>query len=150
MKITIFFLARTIERWVKWMLILKGRFSKSYVAQSSKFCLRQQLFAFNEFYMETRLSNIFKTTNVTNFTKAILKSSYRVLEVTFKWKTLKQPVYFFKSSWILLYFWHSNWHNFDYISGKVAKPHILERPEKSLKHFNIHVNRAIHNEIMIP
>ena len=40
------------------MLILKGRFSKSYVAQSSKFCLRQQLFAFNEFYMETRLSNI--------------------------------------------------------------------------------------------
>ena len=80
------------------MLILKGRFSKSYVAQSSKFCLRQQLFAFNEFYMETRLSNIFKTTNVTNFTKAILKSSYRVLEVTFKWKTLKQPVYFFKSS----------------------------------------------------
>ena len=105
MKITIFFLARTIESWVKWMLIVKGRFSKGYVAQSSKFCLRQQLFAFKEFYMDTRLSNIFKTTNVTNFTKAILKSSYRVLEVTFKWKTLKQPVYFFKNSWILLYFW---------------------------------------------
>ena len=47
--------------------------------------------------METRLSNIFKTTNVTNFTKAILKSSYRVLQVTSKWKTLKQPVYVLKT-----------------------------------------------------
>ena len=35
----------------------------------SKFCLRQQLFAFKEFRMETRLSNVFKTTNVTNLTK---------------------------------------------------------------------------------
>ena len=33
--------------------------------------------------METRLCNIFK-------------SSYRVPQVTFKWKTLKQPVYFLK------------------------------------------------------
>ena len=41
---------------------------------SLKFCLRQQLFAFKEFYMETSLSNISKTTNV-NFTKTILKSS---------------------------------------------------------------------------
>ena len=54
------------------------------VGQLWKFCLRQQLFVFKEFCMETRLSNIFKTTNVTNFTKAIRKSSYRVLQVTFK------------------------------------------------------------------
>ena len=47
--------------------------------------------------METRLSNIFKTTNATNLTKVILESSYRVLQVTFKWKTLKQPVYFLKA-----------------------------------------------------
>ena len=47
--------------------------------------------------METRLSNIFKTTNVTNLTKVILESSYRVLQVTSKWKTLKQPVYFLKT-----------------------------------------------------
>ena len=47
--------------------------------------------------METRLSNIFKTTSVTNFTKAILKSSYRVLQVTSKWKTLKQPVNFLRA-----------------------------------------------------
>ena len=47
--------------------------------------------------METRLSNIFKTTNVTNLTKVIQQDSYRVLQVTFKWKTLKQPVYFLKA-----------------------------------------------------
>ena len=44
--------------------------------------------------METRLSNIFKTTNVTNLTKVIQQSSYWV---TAKWKTLKQPVYFLKA-----------------------------------------------------
>ena len=46
--------------------------------------------------METRLPNIFKTTNVTNLTKVIQQNSYRVLQVTSKWKTLKQPVYFLK------------------------------------------------------
>ena len=38
-----------------------------------------------------------------------------------------------KGSWILTYFWHSRWHYFGYISGKVAKPHFLESPQKSLK-----------------
>ena len=47
--------------------------------------------------METRLSNIFKTTNFTNLTKVIQQNSYRVLQVTSKWKTLKQPVYFLKA-----------------------------------------------------
>ena len=67
------------------------------LGQFSKFCLRQQLCAFKEFCMETRLSNIFKTTNVTNLTKVIQQNSYRVLQVTSKWKTLKQPVYFLKA-----------------------------------------------------
>ena len=44
--------------------------------------------------METRLSNTFKTTNVTKLTKAILESSYRVLQVMPKWKTLNGLVYF--------------------------------------------------------
>ena len=53
--------------------------------------------------METRLSNIFKTTNVTNFTKDILKSykssiSYIQIENT------KTTRLLFKGSWILLYF----------------------------------------------
>ena len=47
--------------------------------------------------METRLSNIFKSTNVTNLTKVIQKYFYRVLQVTSKWKTLKQHVYFLKA-----------------------------------------------------
>ena len=47
--------------------------------------------------METTFSNIFKTTNITKLTKTNLKSSYRILQVTFKWKTLKQPVYFLKA-----------------------------------------------------
>ena len=78
-----------------------------------------------------KLSNIFKTTNITNFTKAILKSSYRVLQVTFKQKTLKEPVYFLKAVEFCFPFLHSNWHNFGYISGKDAKPHFLESPQKS-------------------
>ena len=80
-KIPIFFFARTIESWVKWTLDSQRTFKRKrgYLWQFRKFCLRQQLCAFKEFCMETRLSNIFKTTNVTNFTKAILKSSYRVL-----------------------------------------------------------------------
>ena len=44
--------------------------------------------------METRLSNIFKNTNLTKLTKAILESSYRVLKLTSKWETLKDLVYF--------------------------------------------------------
>ena len=47
--------------------------------------------------METRMSNIFKTTNIKNLTKVIQQNSYRVLQVTSKWKTLKQPVYFLKA-----------------------------------------------------
>ena len=45
---------------------------------------------FKEFCMKKRLLNIFKTKNFTKLTKAILKSSYRVLEVTSKSKTPKQ------------------------------------------------------------
>ena len=59
--------------------------------------LSQQLCTFKEFYMETRLSIIFKTTTVTNLTKVIQQNSYRVLRVTSKWKALKQTVYFLKA-----------------------------------------------------
>ena len=60
-----------------------------------KVCLRQQLF--KEFCMEKRLLNIFTTANITKLIKSILESSYKVLQVTFKWKSLKQSVYFFKA-----------------------------------------------------
>ena len=58
------------------------------------FFLCQQLFSFKEFHMKMRLVNILKTTNVTKLTKAILESSYIVLQVASKSKTLKQPVCF--------------------------------------------------------
>ena len=47
--------------------------------------------------METRLLNIYKTEKATSLTKVILESFYRILQVTFKWKTLTQPVYFLKT-----------------------------------------------------
>ena len=56
-----------------------------------------ELCAFKEFCMETTLSNIFQTTNVTSLTNVIQKSSYRVLQVASKSKQLKQPVYFLKA-----------------------------------------------------
>ena len=40
----------------------------------------------------------FKTKNVTNLTKVTQQNSYRVLQVTSKWKTLKQPVYLLKAA----------------------------------------------------
>ena len=79
--------------------------------------------------METRLSNTFKTTNITNFNKAILKR----YKSSISYKTLKQAVYFLNAVEFCSTYWHSNWHNLGYISGNVAKPNILESPQKSLK-----------------
>ena len=81
--------------------------------------------------MEKRLSNIFKTTNVSKLTKAILESSYRVLQITSKWKTLKQLVYFLRAIQFSP--------NFDIqIAITLAifweKLSFLESPQKSLKH----------------
>ena len=42
------------------------------------------------------------------------------------------------------YFCHSNRHNLGYKLTKYAKLHFLESPQKSLKHANIHINRATH------
>ena len=47
--------------------------------------------------MVTKFSNIFKRHKVTKLTKFILESSYIVLQVASKWKTLKQPVYFVRT-----------------------------------------------------
>ena len=84
--------------------------------------------------METRLPNIFKTANVPNFTRAILKSSYtEFYKLRSNRKRKKKPVYFLKAVEFCSTFWQSNFYNFGYILGKVAKPHFLESPQKSLK-----------------
>ena len=54
---------------------------------------------------------------------------------------------FFEGSWILPYFWDSSWHYFGYISGKVAKPHFLEKHRSISKNAKIHVNKATHYKI---
>ena len=106
-----------------------------------------QLCAFKEFCMETRWSNILKTTNVTNFTKVIQQNAYRVLQVTSKQKTLKQPVYFLKAVEFCP--------TFDIqiditlaIFREKLQNHTFQKAHRSLsKHVNIHINRAAHYEI---
>ena len=95
--------------------------------------------------MKTRLSNIFKT--VTKLTKVILESSYKVLQVTSKWKTLKQPIYFLKAVEL--------WPTFNIqiditltIFWENLQNHIFAETQRSLsKHAKIHINRATHHEI---
>ena len=77
-----------------------------------------------------RLPNIFKTTNVTNLTKVIQESSYRVLQVTSK--TLKQTVCFLKAA----EFYPTFGIQIDIslaIFREVVKTHFLESLQKSLK-----------------
>ena len=97
--------------------------------------------------MEKRLSNIIETTNVMKLTKVILKSYYRVLQVTSKWKTLKQLLYFLRAvefcptfdiqiSKTLALFWEH------------LQSYTFSKTHRSLsKHTNIHINRVTHYEI---
>ena len=64
--------------------------------------------------------------------RKLLQSSTSYIQI----ENTKTTRLLFKGSWVLPYFWHSNWHYFGifgYILGKVAKPHLLESPQKSLK-----------------
>ena len=74
------------------------------MGQFSKFCLCQQLFAFKDFCMETRLRNISKTRNDTDFNKTILESLYKVLLVTCNLTALKRPIFLLTT----LEFWGTN------------------------------------------
>ena len=99
--------------------------------------------------MEPSLSNIFKTTNVTNLTKVILENSYRVLQVTCKWKALKQPIYFLKAAEfcptldiqidITLVIFREKLQN-----------HTFKKANVSLsKYANIHINRGTHYKVTV-
>ena len=97
--------------------------------------------------MRTRLSNIFKTTNVTNLAKVIQESPYRVLQVTFKQKTLKESVYFLK----IVEFCPIFDIQIDITSAifrEQLQNHTFQKAHRSLsKHTNIYINRATHYEI---
>ena len=94
-----------------------------------------------------RLSNIFKIKNVTNLTKVIQQNSYRVLQVTSKWKTLQQPVYFLKA----VQFWSTFDIHVDITLAMLWKKlqnHTFQKAHRRLsEHVNIHINRAAHYEI---
>ena len=59
------------------------------------FASLQQLFAFKEFCKESRLRNILRTTNVTEFIKAILESFCKVLLGPYILVVPKRLVFFF-------------------------------------------------------
>ena len=100
------------------------------------------------FCMEGKLSNNFETTDVTKLTKAILEISYRVLQVTSKWKTLKQPVCFLRAV--------ESWTTFDIqiditldIFWEMLRNHNFYKAHRCLsKSANIHVNGAYYCEII--
>ena len=58
-----------------------------------QFCLCHQLFSFKRFCMETRLSNILKTTNATKFIKTILKRTYKVVLDTYNLAAPTRPLF---------------------------------------------------------
>ena len=78
------FYSRGNKKWDKTKLILKVHWKQRWgpLGQFCKFCLCQQLFKW--FSIETRLSNILKTTNATKFIKTILESTYKVVVGTDK------------------------------------------------------------------
>ena len=54
--------------------------------------LMSQLLAFRRFCMETRLSSILKTTNITRFIKIILKRAYKVVLGTYNLAAQTPPL----------------------------------------------------------
>ena len=134
-KISTFFLARTIKSLVKWILDsertfkVKVRFHWTVfeiLLTSAIICI-QRVWHGNEIVQY--LQNYDRHESGKGHSRRPLQSSKSYIQIE-NTKTIRL---LFKGSWILSYFWHSNWHYFGYISGKVAKPHFLESPQKSLK-----------------
>ena len=94
--------------------------------------------------MEARLPNIVTTTDVTKLTNIILESSYTVLQVKSKSKTLKQPVYFLGAveTWSLFNIrFHKNLGKF---WNKLQHSPFYKTPRSISKHLSIHINSATH------
>ena len=86
-----------------------------------------------------------QTRNVTNLTKVIQESSFRVLQVTSKLKALKQPVYFLKAV--------ESCATFDIqidITLAIFQEKLQDHTNILSKHANIHINRVTHYEITGP
>ena len=83
--------------------------------------------------METRLRNILRTTNVTEFIKTILESSCKVLLGPYILAVPKCSVFFFNGCWILSNFWYLDCYNCRNIYRKIAKLYFLEASHRSLR-----------------
>ena len=83
--------------------------------------------------METRLRNILRTTNVTEFINTILRISCKVLLGQYILAVPKHPAFFFNDRWILSDFWYLDCYNFCYIFRKNAKLYFLQASHRSLK-----------------
>ena len=82
-KLTTFSAAQGTKNETKLIVDLKSKskINMGHLGQFSKFCLCQQLFAFQTFCMKTRLYNILKTTKATQFIK---EASHRPLKTSQK------------------------------------------------------------------
>ena len=136
-KLTTFFFVRTIENQAKLILdseiTFKIKVRSPHLEQFCELRLRQQLFAFKEFCMEMRLSNIFKTTNISKLIKAILENSHRVLQ---------DPVYFLRAVEFCATFDIQIAINFSIFWEKLQSCTFQKAHRSLSKHANIHINRA--------
>ena len=134
MKLTMFFISSTKRIFTKLL-----SFSESSIKIKARshwalfLILLQQLFANNDFCMETRLCNIFKTANAMTLTKIILESPYNNCKVCVKELSLTTRTVFNGPS-ILGYFYRLNCLNFRLILNKIEKLHFLESTLKVSKH----------------
>ena len=134
-KVATFLLARTIESYVKWMLDSERAFKIKRRLRWTvfKILLTSAIICIYRAWHGNEIVQYLQNYKCHEFdqghSRKLLQSSTSYIQI----ENTKTTRLLFKDSWILLYFWHSNWHNFDYISGKVAKPHFLENPQKSLK-----------------
>ena len=83
--------------------------------------------------MESRLRNILRTTNVTEFIKAILESFCKVLLGPYILVVPKRLFFFFNGRWTLSDFWYLDCYGFCYIFRKIEKLYFLEASHGYLK-----------------
>ena len=119
MKLAMFFISSTKRIFTKLLSFSKSSVKIKVRSHGALFLiLFQQLFANNDFCMETRLWNIFKTANAMTLTKTILESPYNNCKVCVKELSLTtRTVFNGRSIWG--YFYRLNCLNFRLILTKI-------------------------------
>ena len=82
--------------------------------------------------METRLSNILKTTNATMFIKTILESTCKVVLGTYNLAASTRPIFLLRA----VEFWHLDWYNFFLYLEKAS--------HRSLKTHQKYIQKTFH------